>query len=281
MQVELAFGFGSDVYRVRRRYAAGKRSLSVLSFQVQEAGRWCSMGRGVVDETQREIENPLRLDCDTFVNFVFLRQGRADQFMVKTAVDRKRVLRSILGLDRRSIYEDRARGRQEAIQSRVEVVKLRLEEIGAELAGLPHHQAQVEAAQTRIDELAERTEQARQAYLPMESSRTELGHIETQIADQDERIDQAEQKLGRVREQRLDCTQRLAGYEQLPSRRAEIEAGSHACREAEDRERQSDERLSQSVELNERRRGAWQIRRSAPPGGSGRSWPRSPLTSGR
>jgi exonuclease SbcC len=123
MRVELTFGLGGDVYRVLRRREAGKYSRTMLDFQVQDNGRWRSLVEGGVRATQRKIENVLRLDYDTFVNSAFLRQGRADEFTVKTAAERKRVLSDILGLDRWSIYEDRVKGRQRTVEAEVEAIK--------------------------------------------------------------------------------------------------------------------------------------------------------------
>jgi exonuclease SbcC len=254
MRVELTFDLGGDVYRVLRRREAGKYSRTMLDFQVQDDGRWRSLVEGGVRATQRKIENVLRLDYDTFVNSAFLRQGRADEFTVKTAAERKRVLSDILGLERWSIYQDRVKERQRTVEAEVETIKLRLKEIEAELGRRSEYEAQLEAAEAAVDELAERLEEAQRAYQRIEAARTELRHLEVQIEDQVERARQAEQELASLTEERAEREKRLTGYEQLLASKEEIETGYRAYREAVERERRLGARLRQSVELDERRR---------------------------
>ncbi len=252
VRVELTFRLGGDIYRVRRCHKAAGRSLTALSFQILDAGQWRTLVDGGIRATQRGIENALRLDYGTFVNSAFLRQGRADEFMIKTAAERRRVLGSILGLNRWAIYEERAKKHRKAIENDAEAVKLRLEEIEEELGRRSHHEAELDAAQAKVDELAERTEQAQRTCRQMEVSRAELSHLETQIADQVERIQRAEHELTGVAEERSDREQRLAEYEQLLTRREEIKAGYRAYQKATQRDRRLGERIAQSVELGER-----------------------------
>ncbi len=254
MEVEFTFKLADDVYRVLRRRETGKRSRTLLDFQVRDDGRWRTLVEGGVRATQRSIENVLRLDHDTFVNSAFLRQGHADEFTVKTAAERKRVLGDILGLDRWAVYEDRAKQRLKAIDTEVEAIKLRLEEIDAELDRRSEYRAQLASAQAAVDELSEALEEAQRAYQQIEAARTELRHLDTQVDDQDDRIKQAEEELAGLSEERSGREQRLATYEELLAQREEIEAGYQAYQEAVERERRLGERLRQSVELDERRR---------------------------
>jgi exonuclease SbcC len=254
MRVAFMFSLGGQVYRVLRRREVAKYSRTLLDFQVEDDGRWRSLVEGGVRATQRKIENILRLDYDTFVNSAFLRQGRADEFTVKTAAERKRVLGDILGLDRWSIYEDRVKERQRVVEAEMEAIKLRLEEIQAELGRRSEYEAQLEAAQVVVDELAERLEEAQRDYQRIEAARTELRHLEMQIADQLGRAGKAEEELRSVQEEQAERKTRLAEYEQLLAQREEIEVGYQAYRAAVGREQKLGARLRQSVELDEHRR---------------------------
>ena len=146
MAVEFTFDLGDQAYRVLRRRRAGKRGSSLLDFQIQDDRRWRSIAESGVRATQEKIQRVLRLDYDTFINSAFLRQGRADEFTVKTAAERKRVLGDILGLDRWAEYEERARGRLRDIRAEAEVIELRLQEINGELARRPQYEAQLQEA---------------------------------------------------------------------------------------------------------------------------------------
>jgi len=263
MAVELTFDLGEQTYRVLRRRKAGKRGSTLLDFQVQEppsvpptrgeGGRWRSIAESGVRATQAKIERALRLDYETFVNSAFLRQGRADEFTVKTAAERKRVLGDILGLDRWTVYEERAKERLRAIQTEAEVIELRLQEIEAELARRPEYEAQLRAAQAAVAGLSAALQEAQVAYQRIETARTELRHAEAQIAELAERIAQAERELATLAEERAAREKRLAEYESLLAQADEIEAGYTAYQQAVEQERALGAKLRQSVELNERR----------------------------
>lgn len=61
-------------------------------------GSWRTLTSGSMRETQRTINDLLRMDFDTFVNSAYLRQGRADEFTTRAPIERKQVLSEILGL---------------------------------------------------------------------------------------------------------------------------------------------------------------------------------------
>jgi len=263
MAVEFTFDLGGQAYRVLRRRKAGKRGSSLLDFQVRvppsvppmggEGGRWRSIAEGGVRATQAKIERVLRLDYETFVNSAFLRQGRADEFTVKTAAERKRVLSDILGLDRWTVYEERTKERLRAIRAEAEVIELRLKEIEAELARRPEYEAQLRAAQAAVAELSAALQEAQAAYQQIETARTELRHTDAQIAELAARIAQAERELHALSEERAAREKRLAEYESLLAQAGEIEAGYAAYQQAVEQERALGAKLRQSVELNERR----------------------------
>ena len=263
MTVEFTFGLGEQVYRVLRRRKAGKRGSTVLDFQVQDTsplaggteggGRWRSIAESGIRATQASIERVLRLDYETFVNSAFLRQGRADEFTVKTPAERKRVLGDILGLDRWTVYEDRAKERLRAIRTEAEVIELRLREIEAELARRPEYEVELQVAQAAVAELSAALQEAQAAYQQIETARTELRHTETQIAELIERIARAERELRVLSDERTVRQERLAEYESLLAQADEIETGYAAYRRALEQERELGAKLRQSVELNERR----------------------------
>ena len=141
MQVEFTFALGDNAYRVIRARKTGKKSgAGMLDFQVSNprpapspvatgdplkgAGgwgggaqsAWRTLAEPQMNATQQKIVDVLRLDYDTFINSAFLLQGRADEFTVKTATERKKVLADILGLDLWDEYEARAK---EKIASRI------------------------------------------------------------------------------------------------------------------------------------------------------------------
>ena len=174
MAVEFAFELGEQTYRVLLQRKAGKRGSTLLDLQVQDGGRWHSLAESGVRATQARIDRLLRLDYETFVNSAFLRQGRADEFTVKTPAERKRVLGDILGLDRWTAYEERAKERLRAVQNEAEVIELRLQEIEAELARRPAYEEDLQAAQAAVTELSTAFQEAQAAYHLIEAARADF-----------------------------------------------------------------------------------------------------------
>jgi exonuclease SbcC len=253
MSVELTFDLGEQTYRVLRQRKAGKRGSSLLDFQASDDGRWRSLAESTIRDTQDKIEHVLRLDYDTFINSAFLRQGHADEFTVKTAAERKRVLGDILGLDRWAEYEERAKEKARSIQTEMEAIDLRLQEIEAELARRPEYEAELEKARKAVEELSAALQEAQAAYQQVEAARAELRHAQAQSAELGERVAQAERDLAALAEERVSREGRLAEYKELLSRAKEIKTGYAAYQQAVEQERALGAKLQQSVELNERR----------------------------
>ncbi|HEY77400.1 MAG TPA: SMC family ATPase, partial [Thermoflexia bacterium] len=202
MEVDFTFQLGSDLYRVIRKRRAGKRGQSLLDFQVQDNGRWRSIAESTLRGTQAKIERVLRLDYETFVNSAFLRQGRADEFTVKTPAERKRVLGEILGLDIWAIYEERVKERLRAVQQEMNLLEIRLGEIEAELARRPEYEAQVHAAQAEVVELSAALQKAQEAWQAMEAARAELRHVRAQLDQVAAQVAQAQRERTALEQER-------------------------------------------------------------------------------
>jgi len=253
MAVELTFALAGRVYRVLRRRKAGKRGSSLLDFQVRDEERWRPLTEGGIRATQERIEHVLRLDYETFINSAFLRQGHADEFTVKTAAERKRVLSDILGLDRWAVYEERAKEWLRSVRVEAEMIELRLAEIEAELSRRPEYEAELEVARADAAKLSAVVEAKRAAYQRLEAARAELRHVEAQIAELAARITQAGQELAALAEERAAREEQVTAYEVLLAQADEIEAGYAAYQRALEREQTLGAKLRQSVELDGRR----------------------------
>jgi len=254
MEVDLTFQLGPDLYRVVRKRKAGKRGRSLLDFQVQDNGRYRSVAESTIRATQAKIERVLRLDYETFVNSAFLRQGRADEFTVKTPAERKRVLGEILGLDLWKVYEERAKERLREVQNEARALALRLEEIEAELARRPEYEAQVQAAREEVVELSDALRRVQEAWQELEAARTELHHVQMGLKEMADRIAQVRREREALAQERGEREARLAQYREVLAQADQIEAGFAAYQEAVERERVLGEKLSALADLNERRR---------------------------
>ncbi len=104
MSCELEFFMEDELYRVyRSRVKAFKSSQgkSNLEFQIfnSKDQNWVSLSMSATRQTQELITKTLKMDHQTFVNSVYLRQGKADEFTLKKPNERKQILADILGLE--------------------------------------------------------------------------------------------------------------------------------------------------------------------------------------
>ena len=214
MQVEFTFELSGNVYRVMRARKVGKKSgTGALDFQVLnplpapshvttgegwDGGSWRTIAEPQMNATQQKIIDLLRLDYDTFINSAFLLQGRADEFTVKTATERKKVLADILGLDIWDEYEARAKEKIAAIENELRLIDLRLNEIDAEGARKPQLEVEVAAAQKAVIALGDRLREAEAKFQQAQQAQRSLGMLDAQLTDLARRIAQAERELAAV-----------------------------------------------------------------------------------
>lgn len=141
VKVDFTFQAQSHLYRVlRMRTRGGSGS---LEFQVQVEGRFKSLTERNVRATQQAIIAHLKMDYGTFTNSAYLRQGRADEFMLKRAGDRKAVLAEMLNLGQYDVLMEKAK----------EVVRVCRAEIGLLEQQNQNCQAQIRAGENIAEDL--------------------------------------------------------------------------------------------------------------------------------
>jgi exonuclease SbcC len=77
----------------------------------------------------------LKLDYDTFINSAYLRQGRADEFMLRRPNERKQILADLLKLDQYEELAEQAKdlsrqfkGQAEQLEQSLQTIKQQLQE---------------------------------------------------------------------------------------------------------------------------------------------------------
>jgi exonuclease SbcC len=226
MQVEFTFDLEGNRYRVLRQRLAGKRGRSVLELQLADGGvDFRSISEETIRQTQAKIDRLLRLDYDTFINSAFLLQGRADEFTLKTAGERKQILADILGLDQWARYEERAKQHLKEAEQQMAVVAARLDEIERELAQEDQYRADLLAAQDEALRLGDALREAEASLRDVEAARQELAHKERQREDLARRLAQREQELAAGVEELEQARARVERLEAVLEQTGEIEAG--------------------------------------------------------
>ena len=138
VRVDFTFSTGGQIYRVirnRRRGQSGSLEFQV-SLNAADTENKLSF-RTLTDKglrtTQQKILEHIKLDYDTFINSAYLRQGRADEFMLKKPIERKQVLANLLKLDQYDTLCEQAKDTSKQFKAQVDVLKHSLQTIQEQL----------------------------------------------------------------------------------------------------------------------------------------------------
>ncbi|MDJ0732933.1 MAG: SMC family ATPase [Nostocaceae cyanobacterium] len=133
-EVRVDFVFTTSVgqtYRVIRTRNRG--SSSVLEFQIETANGFKALTAKGVRATQELIIQHIKLDYDTFINSAYLRQGRADEFMLKRPSERKEILAELLKLNQYDELGEKAKELSRQFKARGEELQRSLESMKTQL----------------------------------------------------------------------------------------------------------------------------------------------------
>ncbi|KAM3096761.1 AAA family ATPase [Phormidesmis sp. 146-12] len=131
-QVDFIFSIHQQTYRVIRTRQRGQGV--VLEFQIAqgenraelEQTRFRSLTEKGIRATQQLILEHLKLDYETFVNSAYLRQGRADEFMLRRPAERKQILADLLKLQRYDQLAEQAKDKSRQFKGQMELLERNL-----------------------------------------------------------------------------------------------------------------------------------------------------------
>ena len=249
-QVDFTFIAGSEVYRVIR--TRSRNSSTSLEFQVQSEGKFKSLTERKVRSTQQTIVSHLKMDYETFVNSAYLRQGRADEFMLKRPSDRKQILADMLSLSQYDELAERAKdiarnSRAESVALENMLVHLREqiiigEAISPQLEILRSQLTDLQAWENRDQQRLQIVEESQKTYQTLcqqitwqqqqQTSITEnLSQLSRQLVSQQKQLHQVEAHLG----QRSQILQDYDRYQLLSSQETELEQKFQKFQQLSDR----------------------------------------------
>ncbi len=134
-RVTFVFAQGEQVYRIIR--SRHRIHGSSLEFQVATEGGYRVLTQRGMRATQQLICHHLKLDYDTFINSAYLRQGRADDFMLKRPSERKEILADLLKLDQYDHLADQAKEHLRQVKAMVGLLQTQIDEIVSTLKTYP------------------------------------------------------------------------------------------------------------------------------------------------
>ncbi len=151
MRVDFTFQLHGVIYRIirsRQRGGSGSLELQVMTDQTFK-----SLTQKGVKTTQALIDEYLKIDYDTFINSAYLRQGKADEFMLKKTGERKQILADLLKLDQYEQLAEKARKIASQHKAQISAIEQQRTKDLERLDQIPPVTAQSQAIQTEIDQL--------------------------------------------------------------------------------------------------------------------------------
>jgi exonuclease SbcC len=153
VRVDYIFQCNQQKYRVIRTRVRG--GSGVLEFQIETASGFRPLTGKGIRATQDLILEHIKLDYDTFINSAYLRQGRADEFMIKRPTERKEILAELLKLNQYDQLEERAKESYRQFKARAEELERCLESSKTQLQHRERTQAQKAELETELNHMQE------------------------------------------------------------------------------------------------------------------------------
>ncbi len=160
-RVDFAFISQGNLYRVIRNRRRGQSG--ALEFQVAtnspedirngETIHFRPLTERGMRATQQKILDHLKLDYDTFINSAYLRQGRADEFMIKRPSERKEILASLLKLDEYDTLAERAKDLSRQYKGKIELLQQTLSSTQEQLQQRDGLVQQIQTLETTLNQL--------------------------------------------------------------------------------------------------------------------------------
>lgn len=276
MAVAFEFDLEGERYRILRQYQrTGRSGKSTLEFQFydRETGEYRSYTDTSINRTQQRITETLRMDYTTFINSVFILQGRADEFTKRSARERKQILAEILGLRRYDELRDRARlrageaakirqdrearlqeideklqeketclGAIEALHKTIDSVSVERKEADHELEALRDQRAELASARRRLKEWGAEADRLHREIetltAQIERQQALLKDYQEALADR-ERIENAFERYQNLVEERETLAGKLQTLRRLEHCRSEVERDIDRARHEVEKQRQT------------------------------------------
>ncbi len=251
MEVEFEFAIlqkGLERYRVIRKRTkprANRAGHPLLDLQIAADQGFRSIAGNSIRETEQKIIEILHMDYDTFINSVFLLQGRADEFTKKEPYKRKEILGNILGLSRYDELEKLAKNYARHREAQGNVLRSEIERIEAELANKAEYETQLREVGEAIAEVEKERRGWEDKVNALAKQKNELDLKKEQQGEIEGHIKQVGEAISSFENQARDHHQRVEKYEKVLADYEEELVKAHA---------HLDELAKQESELGGRRR---------------------------
>ena len=255
-EVEFVFDLEGDRYRVLRkrslRTRGGLSGLELHGFD-PAAQTYRALSGNSIRETEGKIAQILHMNYDTFVNSVFILQGRADEFTTRRPGERKRILAEILGLSVFDELQARARNRHGRLDQEAQTIAERLRELEQQVAGKPELAAALDAHRAALDGLQAELKKSQDNLTHLQQRKSALELQQQRLQDIFRQLRQLRQEQDDLAPQLVLHRQHLDAYESLLQQETAIIAAYQSLQRLRDQERTYSQHADEYTSLNQQR----------------------------
>lgn len=238
-EVVLDFAYEGSTYRVQR--IKRREKATQLEFYIQTAdGDWKALTEHSVTETEKRINETLRMDYDTFINASFFLQGKADEFARKNPTQRKLILSSILGLEMWDEYRKRAEIQRKRLENKLSGIVGSIEEIEKELgeedtrkSDLAQKEEMLKLAGTALKEKRKSFDTNRNLQSRLDAQFATVKVLQGQFEGSAEKLDELREKIARLSDQKANLEVILRDEENIEKEYSAWQAADRKLKEYE------------------------------------------------
>ncbi len=219
-RVDFIFQNNEEVYRIIR--SKGRGQSSALEFQIESGENFLSLTEKGVRATQQLILHHIKLDYDTFINSAYLRQGRADEFMIRRPAERKQILVDLLKLDRYEELAQQAKDLAKQFKIQAEQIEQNLIAIAQQLERGKSIEAEQEILRTTLAQLQENQETDQKQLQHLQGLKQQrhtweqqLTFVRQQYQNLSQDCDRIQQDIATTEAQQRQLFQLIAQTEQI------------------------------------------------------------------
>ena len=224
VRVDFDFSCNNQTYRIIRSRTRGRSSS--LEFQVEtQGGDFRSITAKGLRATQEEIIACLKLDYDTFTNSAYLRQGRADEFMLRRPSERKQILADLLKLDRYEQLSGKAKDTAKEYKGKIEQLKQNLAPLEIELSKRKEIATELEEVKKKLAQLQTLQDSDRLQLQQLQSGEYQRQTWEKQLTMQQSQYQNLVQDCDRATKDINSIKGQLAALDHLIKQTGEITQG--------------------------------------------------------
>ncbi len=204
-RVDFEFIYDGQHYRIIR--TRHRQKGGTLDFQIiNDKGFKSIAGKGLKD-TENKIKECLKIDYDTFTNSAYLRQGRADEFMLRSPSERKKILADLLKLDQYENLSNEAKELAKEFKIKGEEISRNLEDNKAKLEEKQEIELKIDIANKELSYYQDKLEADRLQLQNIQIINNQRSGLQQRLDWQNNQIKTTIQKIQRLQKEKVDLEQ--------------------------------------------------------------------------